>query len=171
VKRIDFCRTMLAKDDAYLASIWFSDETMVQGRPNGEVVYYRLPEEAEWFVPSNGNGGKDMFWGVISMATYGLLAEVKGKNTAETYIKTLLDFLLPELQVAEGRVVFQQDNASIHKTDAVKAFFTENNVDVLEWPPQSPDLSPIENIWNVMKMKMRLLRKSPHEKRLPGDLV
>jgi transposase len=67
---------------------------------------------------------------------------------------------LPELAAAPGHMVFQQDNAAIHKTAAVLTFMAKNNVETFEWPPQSPDLSPIENIWNVMKMKMKMKMKA-----------
>jgi transposase len=100
-------------------------------------------------------------WSVISMAAYGPLVVVESQNTAESYIKTLNDFLLPEIRLAGGRVIFQQDNAAIHKTAAVTAFLQENNIEILDWPPQSPDLSPIENIWNVLKMKMKALKPRP----------
>jgi hypothetical protein len=43
----------------------------------------------------------------------------------------------------------------------VATFLAENNIETLEWPPQSPDLSPIEHIWNVMKMKMKALNPRP----------
>jgi hypothetical protein len=66
-KRIDFCRLMLAKDDAYLERIIFSDETMVKGRPNGEIVFFRAPPGSDFFEPSNASGGGSvMFWGCIS---------------------------------------------------------------------------------------------------------
>jgi DDE superfamily endonuclease/Transposase len=161
-KRIDFCRLMLQKTDSELNSIWFSDETIVKSRPNGEVVFYRASPGQEYFEPSNGPSGKSvMFWGVISMAAYGPLVVVQGANTAETYIETLKEYLLPEIAVSTTPVIFQQDNAAIHKTAAVLSFLAENNIETLEWPPQSPDLSPIENIWNVMKMKMKALRPRP----------
>ena len=89
------------------------------------------------------------------------ITEVIGKNTAVKYIETLKEKLLPELEAAQGPVIFQQDNAAIHKTDAVMAFLEENQIQTFEWPPQSPDLSPIENIWNVLKMKMKALRPRP----------
>ena len=92
---------------------------------------------------------------------YGPLVEVKGKNTAESYIETLKTYLLPEIQLAEGPVLFQQDNARIHKTRAVMSFLEKNRIETFEWPPQSPDLSPIENIWNAMKMKLKRMKPRP----------
>ena len=161
-KRIEFCREMLAKTDEELNSIWFSDETIVQSRPNGEIVIYRCPPGAEYFEPSNASCGKSvMFWGIISKNAYGPLVEVKGKNTAESYLQTLKEFLVPEIEAAQGPVIFQQDNATIHTTDAVIAFLVENQIETLKWPPQSPDLSPIENIWNAMKMKMKAMKPRP----------
>ena len=102
-----------------------------------------------------------MFWGVISKRAYGPLVEIKGINTAATYISTLNDYLLPEIEAAEGLVTFQQDNARIHKTAAVISFLEKNHINTFEWPPQSPDLSPIENIWNAMKMKLKAMKPRP----------
>jgi hypothetical protein len=57
-----------------------------------------------------------MFWGFMSKHAFGPLVEVKGKNTADTYINTLKDYLVPEFEASEHPLVFQQDNATIHKT-------------------------------------------------------
>ena len=69
-----------------------------------------------------------MFWGMISKRAYAPLIKVKGINTAATYITTLNDYLLPEIEAAEGLVTFQQDNARIHKTAAVLSFMEENHI-------------------------------------------
>jgi len=37
----------------------------------------------------------------------------------------------------------------------------ETHINTFEWPPQSPDLSPIEDIWNAMKMKMKAMKPLP----------
>jgi hypothetical protein len=92
---------MLGKTDLELESIWFRDETIVKGCPNGKIVLYRCPAGAEWFTSSNASSGKSvMFWGVISKRAYGPLDEVKGINTAATYITTLNDYPLPEIEAA-----------------------------------------------------------------------
>lgn len=160
-KRVNFCKNMLQKTDEDIANICWSDETMVKSTKNGDTVLYRVPEGSEWFSPSNAAVGKVMFWGCMTRHAIGPLVEVVGRNDASNYIKTLQEFLLPELDASDHQLVFQQDNATIHKTANVMKFLRDNNVLTIDWPPQSPDLSPIENMWNIMKMKMKALRPRP----------
>ena len=47
--------------------------------------------------------------------------------------------------------IFQQDNAPAHKASDTMAFFDDNNIKLLPFPPGSPDLNPIENIWGILK--------------------
>jgi len=46
------------------------------------------------------------------------------------------------------------DGAPCHRSKAVKNFFEKNRIQMLEWPGNSPDLNPIENLWNFMKKKV-----------------
>ncbi len=50
--------------------------------------------------------------------------------------------------------IFLQCNASCHKSREVMEFFEQNDIIVADHPPQSPDLNPIENIWNYVKRKI-----------------
>jgi len=54
---------------------------------------------------------------------------------------------------------FQQDNAQCHKTRIILNWFLEheNEFTVLKWPPQSPDINPIEHVWDVVEWKLRAL--------------
>lgn len=47
--------------------------------------------------------------------------------------------------------IFMQDNSPIHKARRSMAWFARQNVELLNWPPFSPDLNPIENVWSIME--------------------
>jgi DDE superfamily endonuclease len=47
--------------------------------------------------------------------------------------------------------IFMQDNASIHTAQKVTQRFDDEGILVLDWPPYSPDMSPIEHMWARMK--------------------
>jgi DDE superfamily endonuclease len=71
---------------------------------------------------------------------------------------SLIDDLLeppedPEtIQVAnETTFLFMQDNAPCHKAQEVLDFLKEYRVPIMEWPAQSPDLNPLDNLWTKFK--------------------
>lgn len=52
-------------------------------------------------------------------------------------------------------VVMQHDNARAHKSAIVETFLKNQNVSLIEWPAQSPDLNPMESIWAAMMRKLQ----------------
>jgi hypothetical protein len=50
--------------------------------------------------------------------------------------------------------IFMHDNASVHKAYIVRELLQDLNITVMEWPPYSSDLNPIENIWALLKAKV-----------------
>ncbi len=98
-----------------------------------------------------------MVWGCISAYGMGSLHVLEGTMNAKKYIKVLEQHMLPSRRpLFQGRpCVFQQDNAKPHTAAITTAWLRSRRVRELNWPACSTDLSPIENIWHIIKRKIR----------------
>ena len=96
-----------------------------------------------------------MVWGAMSArGTAGLYFLQPGTTMNGTkYLDLLKDKLEIHMNVHECNV-FMHDGAPCHRAKSVKSFLREKNIDFLDWPGNSPDLNPIENLWHVMKNKV-----------------
>ncbi len=101
-----------------------------------------------------------MVWGCTSAYGMGCLHVLEGTMNAERYIKVLEQHMLPSRQcLFQGRpCVFQQDNAKPYTAAIITAWLHSRRVWVLNWPACSSDLSPVENIWCIIKWKIRQRR-------------
>jgi hypothetical protein len=70
---------------------------------------------------------------------------------SQDYITLLDNHLVPALPLCVNpEAIFQQDNAPIHKSKLTKQFLLDRNVVDMDWPPNSPDLNPQEEVWSTM---------------------
>ena len=96
-----------------------------------------------------------MVGGCVSAHGMGNLRICEGTINAERYLQVLEQHMLPSKQrLFHGRpCLFQQDNANPHSACVTTTWLRSKRVGELGLPAYSPDLSPIENVWRIMKRK------------------
>lgn len=100
---------------------------------------------------------KVMIWSVISGKGTGRLYVVEGIMKQDQYREVIRTRLIPQLQewFPNGEsFVFMQDGAPCHTARSVKTFLQQNNIPLLCWPGNSPDMNPIENVWELVKREL-----------------
>ena len=108
-----------------------------------------------------------MVWGCMSRDSVGRLQVLSGTVNADKYIKEVLEpKLLPSARDIFGDrepFIFQQDGAPCHTAKKCARWCKDNKVELLDWPGNSPDLNPIENLW--ARLKRAVAAKRPSNKR------
>ena len=96
----------------------------------------------------------DAVWHYICTGT-GPLVRLYSKINATVYKEILKKHVVPNLRNAiDQAAIFMQDNAPCHTAKSVQTFLSEENVTVMDWPAQSSDMNPIENIWKLLNERV-----------------
>lgn len=128
----------------------FSDETYVD--VSGPISQYvrRTSSESirqEHCISHKPYFQRTMFWGAFHCDGPLALVPLTGTMNATKYRAILQENLVPFLENQPLAKQFISSNAPAHTAIATTTYLSENCVEVLQWPPFSPDLNPIENLW------------------------
>lgn len=140
--------------DDWRRVIW-SDETRVSifgsdGR------YYSWKRTEDKLQAKHGGRGL-MIWACITYDGPGFMTKIDNTLDKELYKLILQEELQQSIDwygYDARKIIFQHDNDPKHTAKTVLEYLGNQQYTTMVWPPQSPDLNPIENIWSMVKLKL-----------------
>ena len=155
--RVNFCDKYKDVDYKSLPLFIFSDESTFENTVNNGI--WRIPGQypPQSFYTKQQKPLSVMVWGGIGPCGYRTqLLHFEQKVDSYRYCYELIKKgIFTDLKSKFGdHYVWQEDNATPHSASLTQSILKKCVPQKVQWPPRSPDLSPIEQVWSYLKKKV-----------------
>lgn len=156
-KRLEFCRIW---KDFDFSDVWLSDECIFQLYRNKIKLWSSNGKRPQKGFPKFSP--KVMVWGALSFKSFYLEIIENGTINSRKYCNIIQNFVPHANALFPNGWILEQDGATPHTSHETRNFFMDNFLQILQWPPNSPEINPIENVWTVLKAFVE--KKNPQSK-------
>ena len=151
-------KRVVFSDEAKINRLGSDGRKWVWKRPGSALIAQQVAGTVKF------GGGSLMLWGCMTASGVGYACRIDGGMDAQLYVAILGDEFLNTLGdygLDSSKIVFQQDNDPKHTSGMASKWLEHHGIEVLEWPPQSPDLNPMEHLWHYLKQQLAAYEVPP----------
>jgi len=175
--RTKFVKKYGTKSQCFWDNWIFTDEKYFglseRSNSKNDVIWADNPDDVP-NVATPKHDGKVMVWGGITSKglTKLIVFDQNEKIDSQKYLEKVLiptfqdiksrkkvtnDLITTKLFSNLNNWTYQQDGATAHTANNIQEWLSNNSIKFIakeEWPGNSPDLNPIENLWAIMETKL-----------------